>query len=242
MQIIPAIDFKDGKVVNLKQGRLDQATIYSDDPAGMAAHWVQQGAKRLHLVDLDGAFAGKPVNADVITRIARNHPRLSIQLGGGIRSPEVIEAYLNAGVEYLVIGTKAVEEPDFVEAMCRRFPGKIIVGIDGYEGRVAINGWQEVTGLRVEDLARLFETVPVQAIIYTDIGKDGMLEGLNLAATAALAAAVKVPVIASGGLAGIEDIKALLDLGSQITGLIAGRALYEGRLDLAEAIALVDAT
>ncbi len=242
MQIIPAIDFQDGKVVNLKQGRPDQATIYSDDPVGMAAHWVQQGAGRLHLVDLDGAFAGRPVNAAAVTSIARNHPTLTLQLGGGIRSPETIEAYLDAGVDYLVIGTRAVQEPEFVSAMCRRFPGHIMVGLDGRDGLVAINGWKEVTDLRVEQLARRFESDGIEAIVYTDIGKDGMLEGLNLAATRALADAVRVPVIASGGVADLEDVKALLAADSQITGVITGRALYEGRLDLAEAIALAGGT
>ena len=241
VDIIPAIDFKDGKVVNLKQGQPEQCTIYSEDPVGMAAHWVQAGAERLHLVDLDGAYAGKPVNAEAIRRIAQNHPHLSIQLGGGIRSPEVIAAYLDAGVDYLIIGTQAVVEPDFIGAICGRFPGKIMVGIDGYEGKVAIHGWQQVTDIKVEDLARQCEAAAVQAIIYTDISKDGMLEGLNLSATRDLAAMVQVPVIASGGVAGIEDIQALLELGSQIRGIITGRALYEGRLDLTEAIALTRA-
>ncbi len=242
MQIIPAIDFKDGKVVNLKQGQLDRSTTYSDDPVGMADHWVNQGCERLHLVDLDGAFEGRPVNADAIGRIARNHPELTIQLGGGIRDAEIIEAYLEAGVDYLIIGTKAVQEPEFVGQMCQRFPGHIIVGLDGLHGMVAINGWQEVTDIAVKSLAMLFESDGIDAIVYTDIGKDGMMGGINMRATRDLADSVDVPVIASGGVNDISDIQALLDLDSPvsggITGVITGRAIYEGTLDLAEAIAL----
>ncbi len=242
MQIIPAIDFKDGKVVNLKQGQLDQTTTYSDDPVGMADHWVAQGCERLHLVDLDGAFEGTPVNADAISTIARNHPGLTIQLGGGIRSAEIIEGYLKAGVDYLIIGTKAVQEPEFVGDMCRRFPGHIIVGLDGLHGMVAINGWKEVTDISVKSLAMLFESDGIEAIVYTDIGKDGMMGGVNLHATRDLADAVRVPIIASGGVTDIGDIEALLETGERvtggITGVITGRAIYEGTLDLAEAITL----
>lgn len=242
MQIIPAIDFKDGKVVNLKQGQLDQTTIYSDDPVGMADHWVAQGCERLHLVDLDGAFEGKPVNADAISTIARNHPGLTIQLGGGIRSAEIIEGYLEAGVDYLIIGTKAVQEPEFVGEMCRKFPGHIIVGLDGLHGMVAINGWKEVTDVSVKSLAMLFESDGIESIVYTDIGKDGMMGGVNLHATKDLADSVRVPIIASGGVTDIRDIEALLETGEKvtggITGVITGRAIYEGTLDLAEAIQL----
>ncbi len=242
MQIIPAIDFKDGKVVNLKQGQLDQSTTYSDDPVGMADHWVSQGCERLHLVDLDGAFEGKPVNADAIKQIATNHPELTIQLGGGIRSADIIEAYLDAGVDYLIIGTKAVQEPEFVGEMCRKFPGHIIVGLDGLQGMVAINGWKEVTDIAVKSLAMLFEGDGIDAIVYTDIGKDGMMGGINLHATKDLADSVSVPIIASGGVTDIKDIEALLEVGEKvtggITGVITGRAIYEGTLDLAEAIQL----
>lgn len=242
MQIIPAIDFKDGKVVNLKQGQLDQTTTYSDDPVGMADHWVAQGCERLHLVDLDGAFEGKPVNADAISTIARNHPGLTIQLGGGIRSAEIIEGYLEAGVDYLIIGTKAVQEPEFVGEMCRKFPGHIIVGLDGLHGMVAINGWKEVTDVSVKSLAMLFESDGIESIVYTDIGKDGMMGGVNLHATKDLADSVRVPIIASGGVTDIRDIEALLETGEKvtggITGVITGRAIYEGTLDLAEAIQL----
>lgn len=242
MQIIPAIDFKDGKVVNLKQGQLEQTTTYSDDPVGMADHWVSQGCERLHLVDLDGAFEGKPVNSEAIRQIAQNHPNLTIQLGGGIRSEEIIEAYLDAGVDYLIIGTKAVQEPEFVGQMCHKFPGHIIVGLDGLHGMVAINGWKEVTDISVKSLAMLFEGDGIDAIVYTDIGKDGMMGGINMHATKDLAESVNVPIIASGGVTDISDIEALLEederVSGGITGVITGRAIYEGTLDLAEAIAL----
>jgi phosphoribosylformimino-5-aminoimidazole carboxamide ribotide isomerase len=244
VQIIPAIDFKDGKVVNLKQGRLDQSTTYSDDPIGMAAHWVSQGAERLHLVDLDGAFQGYPVNQAAISIIAANHPELVIQLGGGIRSAKVIEAYLKAGVNYVIIGTQAVDEPEFVGAMCREFPGHIMVGLDGLHGMVAKNGWEEVTDIAVKSLAMLFESDGIEAIVYTDIGKDGMMGGVNINATRDLAEAVSVPVIASGGVTDIRDIAALLEVEAKIdggiTGVITGRAIYEGTLDLAEAIKLTN--
>ncbi len=244
MQIIPAIDFKDGKVVNLKQGRLDLSTTYSDDPLGIADHWVSLGCERLHLVDLDGAFSGKPVNAGVISQIAQNHPDLTIQLGGGIRDAEVIEAYLEAGVDFLIIGTKAVKEPEFVGQMCQRFAGHIIVGLDGLEGMLAINGWEEVTDIKVKSLAARFEADGVEAIVYTDISKDGMMGGINMTATRELAEFVDIPIIASGGVRDISDIEALLKIDNQIDGniigVIAGRAIYEGALDLGQALALVD--
>ncbi len=242
MEIIPAIDFKDGKVVNLKQGRLDATTTYSDDPVGMAAQWVEMGTTRLHLVDLDGAFEGYPVNHAAIATIASNHPELTIQLGGGIRSAEVIEAYLNAGVDYVIIGTRAVEEPEFVGQMCKQFPGHIIVGLDGLHGMVAKNGWKDVTDISVKSLAMLFQADGIESIVYTDIGKDGMMGGINLHATKDLADSVSVPVIASGGVTDIRDIEALLELETRvdggITGVITGRAIYEGTLDLREAIEL----
>jgi phosphoribosylformimino-5-aminoimidazole carboxamide ribotide isomerase len=242
MKIIPAIDFKDGKVVNLKQGRLDQTTTYSEDPIGMAETWVNQGAERLHLVDLDGAFAGKPVNQEAISAIAGNHPDLVIQLGGGIRSAEIIEGYLEAGVDLVIIGTKAVEELEFVGEMCRRFPGHIMVGLDGLHGMVAKSGWLEVTEISVKSLAMLFDGDGIEGIVYTDIGKDGMMGGINLHATKALAEDLSVPVIASGGVTDLSDIEALLEVETRvsggITGVITGRALYEGTLDLVEAIAL----
>ena len=229
-------------MVNLKQGRLEQTTTYSDDPVGMADRWVSQGAERLHLVDLDGAFKGKPVNREVISAIAGNHPELTIQLGGGIRSREIIEEYLASGVDFVILGTKAVEEPEFVGEMCKHFPGHIMVGLDGLHGMVAKNGWQEVTEISVTSLAMLFDGDGIDAIVYTDIGKDGMMGGINLHATKALADAVSVPVIASGGVTDLRDIKALIEVEERvsggITGVITGRAIYEGTLDLGEAIAL----
>jgi phosphoribosylformimino-5-aminoimidazole carboxamide ribotide isomerase len=240
MEIIPAIDFKDGQVVNLKQGQLDQTTTYSSDPIGMADRWVAEGATRLHLVDLDGAFEGRPVNSEAIQQIAKNHPDLTIQLGGGIRSPEIIEGYLNAGVNYVIIGTKAVDEPEFVGEMCKRFPGHIIVGLDGLHGMVAKNGWKDVTDISVKSLAMMFQADGIESIVYTDIGKDGMMGGVNLHATKDLAESISVPVIASGGVTDIRDIEALLEADRKvdggISGVITGRAIYEGTLDLAEAI------
>jgi phosphoribosylformimino-5-aminoimidazole carboxamide ribotide isomerase len=207
----------------------------------VADRWVEQGTERLHLVDLDGAFEGRPVNADAISTIARNHPGLTIQLGGGIRSAETIEAYLEAGVDLLIIGTRAVEEPEFVSEMCRKFPGHIIVGLDGLHGMVAKNGWKEVTEISVKSLALLFQADGIESIVYTDIGKDGMMGGVNLHATKDLAESVSVPVIASGGVTDLSDIKALLEadqkIGGGISGVITGRAIYEGTLDLREAIA-----
>jgi len=245
LEIIPAIDFKDGKVVNLKQGQLDQLTTYSHDPVSVADSFVEQGATRLHLVDLDGAFEGKPVNHESIARIAGNHPDLTIQLGGGIRSAEIIESYLEAGVNQVIIGTRAVDEPEFVGQMCKQFPGHVIVGLDGLHGMVAKNGWKEVTEISVKSLAMLFQSDGIEAIVYTDIGKDGMMGGVNLRATRDLAETVSVPIIASGGVTDLRDIEALLDvtkkIGGGISGVITGRAIYEGTLDLGEAIELCSA-
>lgn len=207
----------------------------------MAAHWVAQGARRLHLVDLDGAFAGAPVNGEAVRAIARAHPHLPVQIGGGIRSAETIEAYLQAGVRYVIIGTRAVREPEFVARMCRQFPDRIIVGIDARAGLVAADGWAEVTAVRAVDLARRFAADGVSAIVYTDIERDGMLGGVNLEATLAVAAA-GIPVIASGGVTDLADIRALKAVAARgILGAITGRALYEGTLDLAAAQALCDA-
>jgi len=239
--IIPAIDLKDGQCVRLRQGRMDDATVFSDDPVAMAAHWVAQGARRLHLVDLNGAFAGKPVNGDAVRAIARAHPELPIQIGGGIRSVDTIEAYLGAGVRYVIIGTQAVREPDFVTRVCREFPSRIIVGIDASAGLVATDGWAEVSEVKAVDLARRFAADGVSAIVYTDIERDGMMQGVNVAATVALAQAGGIPVIASGGVTGLDDIRALKAVAGQgILGAITGRAIYEGTLDLAAAQAICD--
>jgi len=239
--LIPAIDLKDGQCVRLRQGRMEDDTVFSDNPVEMATRWVEAGGRRLHLVDLNGAFAGVPVNGEVIRAIAAAHPGVPIQVGGGIRDEATIAAYLEAGVSYCIIGTQAVKEPAFVGRACRAFPGRVIVGLDAKEGRVAINGWAEVTDQEVTELARRFEDDGVSAIVYTDIGRDGMLGGPNVEATAALANAVSIPVIASGGITDIDDIEALCRAGSDnILGAITGRAIYEGTLDLAAGQRLAD--
>ncbi len=241
MLLIPAIDLKDGRCVRLRQGRMDDETVFSEDPVQVAGDWLGAGARRLHLVDLNGAFAGKPVNGEVIRAIAENYPGLTIQVGGGIRDEATIQAYLDAGVTYVIIGTQAVKQPEFVSRACRQFPGQIIVGLDAKDGLVAIDGWSTVTEHKVADLAVRFERDGVEAIVYTDIGRDGMLTGPNVEATAALAAGIGVPVIASGGITDIEDVRALCEAASAgITGAITGRAIYEGTLDFAEGQRLAD--
>ncbi|BCD98709.1 1-(5-phosphoribosyl)-5-[(5-phosphoribosylamino)methylideneamino]imidazole-4-carboxamide isomerase [Marinagarivorans cellulosilyticus] len=243
MLIIPAIDLKDGKCVRLRKGVMDDSTVFSDDPVSMAQKWVDQGARRLHLVDLNGAFAGEPVNGDVVTAISKAYPNLPIQIGGGIRSAETIEYYLNAGVKYVIIGTKAVKEPQFVTDMCKAFAGHIIVGLDAKKGLVATDGWAEVSTLKATELAKRFEQDGVDSIVYTDIDRDGMMQGVNVEATVAMAKASSLPVIASGGITDINDISALLAAsaeGAGICGAITGRAIYEDTLDLAEAQALCD--
>lgn len=241
MQLIPAIDLKDGKCVRLRQGRMEDDTVFSDDPVAVARHWVAQGARRLHLVDLNGAFAGEPVNGEIVKAIAREHPELPIQIGGGIRSPEIIQAYLDAGVQWVIIGTKAVNEPAFVKAMCEQFPGHIIVGLDAKDGMVATDGWANVTDVEVVSLARQFQDDGVSAIVYTDINRDGMMQGVNVEATVRLAQAISIPVIASGGITDLDDIRGLCAVaGEGISGAITGRAIYEGTLDFAEGQALAD--
>lgn len=241
MLIIPAIDLKDGKCVRLRQGRMDDSTVFSDNPVDMAAKWVDAGCRRLHLVDLNGAFAGKPVNGEIVQAIAKAYPELPIQIGGGIRSAEIIEAYLGAGVSQVIIGTKAVKEPEFVTQMCKAFPGHIIVGLDAQDGRVAIDGWAEVTDVMAVDLAKRFRDDGVSSIVYTDIARDGMMQGVNVEATVDLAQQGGIPVIASGGVTNIDDIRALAEVAAKgIFGAITGRAIYEGTLDVAEAQALSD--
>lgn len=242
MLLIPAIDLKDGKCVRLRQGRMEDSTIFSDDPVAMAARWVEAGARRLHLVDLNGAFAGQPVNAQVIRRIAQTFPDLPIQVGGGIRDEETVDAYLDAGVQFVIIGTKAVQEPHFINEMCLEYPGHIIVGLDAKDGRVAINGWSKLSKHDVIDLAQIFERDGVEAIIYTDIGRDGMMQGVNVEATVRLAQAITIPVIASGGVSTLDDVRALCAVEKEgIMGAIIGRALYDGIIDLAAAQHLADA-
>ena len=241
MLVIPAIDLKDGKCVRLRQGRMDDDTVFSDDPVAIAGKWKDAGARRLHLVDLNGAFDGKPVNGDVIKAIARAYPDLPIQIGGGIRDAVTIQAYLDAGVQYVILGTKAVTEPEFVTEACKQFPGHIIVGLDAKDGDVAIEGWAKLTGQNVIDMAKRFENDGVSAIVYTDIGRDGMMTGVNVDATVKLAQAISIPVVASGGVTNINDIKALCVVESKgITAAITGRAIYEGTLDFAEAQKLAD--
>lgn len=242
MVIIPAIDLKDGACVRLRQGLMDDSTVFSDDPVAVAGKWVEQGCRRLHLVDLNGAFDGKPINGDIVTAIAKAHPQLPIQIGGGIRSAETIEYYLNAGVNYVIIGTKAVKEPEFVTAMCKQFTGHIIVGLDAKNGLVATDGWAEVSTIQATDLAKRFEKDGVDSIIYTDIARDGMMQGVNVEATLAMAQASTIPVIASGGITNMDDIRALHAVSNQgICGAITGRAIYEGTLTMAEAQAYCDA-
>lgn len=245
MQIIPAIDLKDGQCVRLRKGVMEDSTVFSDDPVAIARQWVEQGAQRLHLVDLNGAFAGKPVNGEVVTAIAKAFPDLPIQIGGGIRSAETIQHYLDAGVSYVIIGTKAVKEPQFVTDMCRAFPGTIIVGLDAKNGFVATDGWAEVSSVKASELAKRFEADGVSSIVYTDIDRDGMMQGVNVEATVAMAKASSLPIIASGGITNLDDITALLARaheGAGICGAITGRAIYEGTLDLAAAQRLCDQT
>ena len=241
MLIIPAIDLKDGQCVRLRQGLMDDSTVFSDDPVAMARRWVDAGCRRLHLVDLNGAFAGEPVNGEVVTAIAAAYPELPIQIGGGIRTLETIEHYISAGVDYVIIGTRAVKEPAFVAEACAAFPGKVIVGLDAKDGLVATDGWAEVSEVRATDLARQFESDGVAAIVYTDIARDGMMQGVNVEATVAMAQASSIPVIASGGITNLDDIKALVAVADQgICGAITGRAIYEGTLDVAAAQRLCD--
>ncbi|MDR2452713.1 MAG: 1-(5-phosphoribosyl)-5-[(5-phosphoribosylamino)methylideneamino]imidazole-4-carboxamide isomerase [Candidatus Accumulibacter sp.] len=242
MLIIPAIDLKDGQCVRLKQGFMDEATVFSDSPGEQATHWLERGARRLHVVDLNGAFAGKPRNEkairEIITAVGEDIP---IQLGGGIRDLDTIEHCLDSGLTYVIIGTAAVKNPGFLHDACGAFPGQIIVGLDARDGKVAVDGWSKLTRHDVIDLARKCEDYGVEAIIYTDIGRDGMLSGINVEATVKLAQFLRIPVIASGGLSGIDDVRKLCAVeGEGIVGVIAGRAIYDGTLDFAGAQAEAD--
>lgn len=242
MLLIPAIDLKDGNCVRLKQGLMEQATVFSNQPAEMATHWLKQGARRLHLVDLDGAFAGEPKNFGAIrTILAAVSAEIPVQLGGGIRDLATIEKYLSLGLQDVIIGTAAVKNPAFVREACKEFAGHIIVGLDAKDGMVAIDGWATVTEHHVIDLSKQFEDDGVNSIIYTDIGRDGMMSGVNVEATQKLAKAVNIPIIASGGLTDLDDVRALCAAASSgIAGAITGRAIYEGSIDFAQAQQLAD--
>jgi len=239
--LFPAIDLKDGLAVRLEQGDMTRATVFHRDPAAQARAFEQQGFEYLHIVDLDGAFAGKPVNAGAVDRILGTI-NIPVQLGGGVRDTATVEAWLEKGVARVIIGTAAVRDPPFVKQAARDYPGQIAVGLDARDGKVAVEGWAETSALSVLEIARRFEDVGVSAIVYTDISRDGMLQGLNLEATIKLADAISIPVIASGGLASIEDVRGLLaPRARKLDGAIAGRALYDGRLDAAEALRLIRA-
>lgn len=246
MLIIPAIDLKDGLCVRLRQGRMDDSTIFSDDPVAVAGGWYEKGARRLHVVDLNGAFAGELVNAEIISKITAAYPNFPIQIGGGIRNMESINFYFNAGVSYVIIGTAAITNPEFVKEACLEFPGKIIVGIDAKDGMVATNGWVDISDVTAVSLAETFSDSGAAAIVYTDISRDGMMQGPNLVATQNLAQCSPIPIIASGGISNLTDVAAVKGIsdtctGGGILGLITGRAIYEDRLDLSAAQAMCDA-
>jgi phosphoribosylformimino-5-aminoimidazole carboxamide ribotide isomerase len=237
--VIPAVDLKEGRCVRLSQGRMDQESVYSEHPVEMAKHWESKGAERLHVVDLNGAVMGKPIHRSLIKEITRSL-RIPIEVGGGIRDIATIEDYLSSGVRWVILGTAAFQNRSFVEEACRQFPERVILGIDARGGRVAIRGWNEVVSLDAVDLAKQFEGKGLSAIIFTDIQRDGMSTGLNLESTRRLSKSTSIPVIASGGVSRIEDIEHLLELESEgVIGVIVGRALYTGALDLEEAIRLV---
>jgi phosphoribosylformimino-5-aminoimidazole carboxamide ribotide isomerase len=242
MLIIPAIDLKDGHCVRLEQGVMNTATVFSEQPAAMARHWLAQGGRRLHLVDLNGAFAGKPVNEEAIQAIVRElGDEIPVQLGGGIRDLATIERYLDDGIRYVIIGTAAVKNPGFLHEACDAFPGHVMVGLDARDGKVAVEGWSKLTGHDVVDLAKRFEDYGVEAVIYTDIGRDGMLNGVNVDATVRLAHALHIPVIASGGVTNLDDVRNLCAVaGEGIMGAITGRAIYQGTLDFVQAQKLAD--
>jgi phosphoribosylformimino-5-aminoimidazole carboxamide ribotide isomerase len=242
MLLIPAIDLKDGQCVRLKQGDMDQTTVFGEDPAAVARMWVDKGARRVHLVDLNGAFAGKPKNEAAIRKILKEvGSEVDVQLGGGIRDLDTIERYLDAGLRYVIIGTAAVKNPGFLQDACTAFGGHIIVGLDAKDGKVATDGWSKLTGHEVVDLGKKFEDYGVESIIYTDIGRDGMLSGINIDATVKLAQALSIPVIASGGLSNLEDIRQLCEVEDEgVEGVICGRSIYTGDLDFEAGQRLAD--
>lgn len=245
MLLIPAIDLKEGQCVRLRQGRMDDSTVFSSDPVAMAEHWKDQGARRLHIVDLDGAFAGMPRNGDLIRQMVSAMGDVPVQVGGGIRSQPIIEAYLGAGVQGLILGTKAVNDPDFLRSMATAYPGNILLGLDARRGVVATEGWDKETGIDAQDFVRDLSDLPLAGIVYTDIDRDGMMQGLNVTSTLALARAAQLPVVASGGVTAMDDLQALKEAFAEDTtllmGAITGRAIYEGTLDVAAGQALLDA-
>ena len=241
MIIIPAIDLKDGQCVRLRKGIMEDTTVFSNNPTEMASKWVAEGARRLHLVDLNGAFEGRPINADCVNEITRSFPDLPVQIGGGIRDLLTANAYIEAGISYLIIGTMAVTNPDFVKNLCDEFPNKIIVGLDANNGLVATDGWAKQTDIDVVELSKKYEQYGVSSIIYTDIARDGMMQGVNVEATANLAKKTSIPIIASGGITNLDDIVALLKNAHHgIMGAITGRAIYEGQLDFNDAQTMSD--
>ena len=245
MLLIPAIDLKEGQCVRLRQGRMDDSTVFSSDPVAMAEHWKDQGARRLHIVDLDGAFAGMPRNGDLIRQMVSAMGDVPVQVGGGIRSQPIIETYLDAGVQGLILGTKAVNDPDFLRSMATAYPGNILLGLDARSGVVATEGWDKETGVDAHDFVRDLSDLPLAGIIYTDIDRDGMMQGLNVTSTLALARAAQLPVVASGGVTALADLQALKEAFAEDTtlliGAITGRAIYEGTLDVTAGQALLDA-
>jgi len=241
MLLIPAIDIKGGKCVRLRQGRLEDETVFSDDPVSVAHDWAEAGARRIHIVDLDGATEGRPRNKGLIHEIVENHPDVPVQVGGGIRDEDTIEEYLEAGVQYVILGTRAVAEPHLVPDLCAEFPGHIIVGLDAKDGKVATDGWSKLSHHDVIDLAQQFESDGVEAIIFTDIGRDGMMSGVNIESTVELARSIVVPVVASGGITSLDDVRALCAVEEEgVAGAITGRAIYEGTLDFAEALKVIE--
>lgn len=241
MLLIPAIDLKGGQCVRLRQGRMDDVTVFSDDPVAVARRWADEGAERIHIVDLDGAVKGQPINIDSVERIAAA-VNVPIQVGGGIRDEETVQRYLNAGVQYVIIGTKAINAPHFLHDLCLEFPRHIIVSLDAKDGRVALNGWSKLTGHDVIETALHCERDGVEAIIYTDITRDGMMQGFNVESTRALARALRTPVLASGGVSSLDDIHRLKELEADgVAGAIIGRALYQGSLSLKEALKIARA-
>ncbi len=241
MLLIPAVDLKEGKCVRLRQGLMAEETVFSHDPIAVARRWIESGARRLHIVDLDGAMVGQPKNAEIVRAIAAAFPEVPIQVGGGIRTEDTIEAYLEAGVKYVILGTKAVTAPHFVADACTEFPGHIMAGLDARDGKVAVNGWSKLSSHNAVDVARRLEQDGVEAIVYTDISRDGMMSGVNVESTLQLAQSITIDVIAAGGITSLGDIRALCEIANEgIIGAITGRAIYEGTLDFAEGQQLAD--